>query len=67
VDLAGAEVRMQIRDAPGGTVLMTLARARPLGLGVLQLELPWVQLGLCTRETAFSAPFRSRAEYRQGR
>ncbi|QBI77055.1 hypothetical protein [Pseudomonas phage vB_Pae_CF3a] len=38
-----------------------LALAHPLDLGVLQLELPWVQLGLCTRETASLARFRSRA------
>lgn len=34
---------------------LPLARARPLGLGVLQLELPWVQLGLCTRDSILGA------------
>ncbi|MBG6395190.1 hypothetical protein I5I41_32050, partial [Pseudomonas aeruginosa] len=46
VDLAGAEVRMQIRDAPGGTVLMTLA----LGSG---LEI--VGAGTISREISASA------------
>jgi len=36
VDLAGAEVRMQIRDAPGGTVLMTLDLA---GAGTISREI----------------------------
>lgn len=42
VDLAGAEVRMQIRDAPGGTVLMTLALGSGLeiaGAGTISREI----------------------------
>ncbi|ENQ7722370.1 hypothetical protein R5H17_010390 [Pseudomonas aeruginosa] len=42
VDLAGAEVRMQIREAPGGTVLMTLALGSGLdlaGAGTISREI----------------------------
>ncbi|HHH9575243.1 TPA: hypothetical protein ACP322_006634, partial [Pseudomonas aeruginosa] len=42
VDLAGAEVRMQIRDAPDGTVLMTLALGSGLeiaGAGTISREI----------------------------
>lgn len=48
--------------ALGGTGAPTAAGARTsLGLGALQFVAPLDQLGLCTRETASLARFRSRA------